>query len=117
MKRPPYARLFAKRAANSPNRNQSHWVLIGSESWETAREWEQQSHRVFTVSPPDADPSLLDWSMYRHASPPVGIVRCGWVDGDQLRCLVKALLAAGSPNIYDILGDTVYRRAVKGKAA
>ena len=110
MKRPPYAKLMADLAAHPRNRSQSHWVLIGGDAWNLAETWRDRHHRLFTVCPPGEDPHQFDWSMYRNAPPPVGLVRCGAVDGDQLHRLAQCLFAAGSPRIYDVLGDAIYQR-------
>lgn len=110
MKKPPYARLLSERARDPCHRNQSWWILIGADSWDTANTWRNRPHRVFTLCPLDTDPASLDWSLYRNAPPPVGLARCGQVDGNQLHALVQALLAAGSPRIYDLLTDTVYQQ-------
>jgi predicted nuclease of predicted toxin-antitoxin system len=117
MKRPPYARLLIERASDPRNRNQSHWILIGAESWDKGKVWAERPHRVFTVCPPESDPAQFDWSIYRKAPPPIGLVRCGNVNGDQLRALAEAVLRAGSPRIYDLSADTVYSRKPTRRAA
>ncbi|MCB2006003.1 MAG: hypothetical protein KDH93_13375 [Rhodoferax sp.] len=105
MKQPPFARLLRERA----HQHQSWWVLIGADAWDTANTWRNRPHRLFALCPPDADPRGLDWSVYRQAPPPVGLVRCGRVDGDQLHRLVQAMLSAGSPRLFDLLADAVYQ--------
>jgi hypothetical protein len=72
---------------------------------------------VFTVCPPDAEPASFDWSLYRKAPPPIGLVRCGNVQGNQVRELARCLLAAGSPRIYDLVADAIYLRAKTGRRA
>lgn len=115
--RPPFATLLAQRTQCTFN---SWWVLIGGESWVTAECWRRDSnrHRPFALCPPGEDPAVLDWSLYRRAPAPVGLVRCGQVDGDQLHRLVCALLADGTPRIFDLLGDATYTRsaACRGRA-
>ena len=106
MKRPPYSRLLAERA----DRPYSWWVLIGDDAWDKAAIWSEVQHRIFTLCPPGEDPAALDWSAYCVAPPPVGLVRCGDVDGAQARSLARVLLSAGSPRIYDLLADAVYKR-------
>ena len=106
-RRPPYARTLAERAA--PGR--SWWILIGADVWAVGNAWAEQQHRVFTLCPPGEDPAAFDWSAYRHAPPPVALARCGAVDGDQLRALAEALLAAGSPRLYDLIANVVYQHA------
>lgn len=110
MRHPPFAKLMAERVRDPHNRQQSYWVLIGAESWDKAARWRQEPHRVFAICPPGEDPGAFNWSVYRGAPPPVGLVRCGEVDGDQLQCLVQAMLAAGSPRVFDLLVDAVYQR-------
>lgn len=114
---PPFARLMSMRAADPKNRSQSHWVLIGEDCWERAAVWSKRRHRVFTVCPPDEAPGSLDWSRYRSSPPPVGLVRCGYVDDDHLVALVTAMFTDGAPRIFDPLGDAVYERNHRGVAA
>lgn len=114
-RRPPYAKLLTERAARTRN---TQWVLIGADAWQTARTWAQDCnrHRPFTICPPDADPCTFDWIQYRHAPPPVGLVRCGRVDGDQLRTLVQCLLQAGAPRVFDLFADASYRPSARSAA-
>ena len=104
MKRPPYSRLLAERA----DRPYSWWVLIGDDAWDKAAIWSEVQHRIFTLCPPGEDPAALDWSAYCVAPPPVGLVRCGDINGNQLQALVLMLLSAGSPRVYDLLVDSMY---------
>ena len=106
MKKPPYSRLQADRAKLP----YSWWVLIGSDAWDKARIWVDVDHRIFAVCPPGENPASFDWSAYRKAPSPVGLVRCGGVDGNQVQQLVRAMLSAGSPRIYDLLSDVAYSR-------
>jgi len=117
MKHPPYARLLVDRTRDPRNRQCSWWVLIGAVGWKKAQSWKRDPRRIFCLCPPGEDPARFNWSIYRDAPPPIGLVRCGSVDGHQLRQLAKALLAAGSPRIYDVLGDTVFHRQSKRAAA
>jgi hypothetical protein len=110
MKRPPYSQLMHHRSHDHRNRQQSFWILVGTDAWDKAKRWQAEPHRVFAICPPNENPATFDWSAYRQAPPPVGLVRCGDVDGDQLTRLVQVMLAAGSPRIYDISADTVYQR-------
>ena len=109
MKRPPYSRLLAERA----DRPYSWWVLIGADAWEKAAIWYEVQHRIFTLCPPSEDPAAHDWSAYRIAPEPVGLVRCGDVDGNQVQQLVRVMLSAGSPRIYDLFADVVYSRCTE----
>lgn len=109
LRQPPYARLMRKRAANPLNRSVAHAVLLGNDAWQTASRWREDSLRAFTLCPPGEDPAGFDWTIYRKAPPPVSLIRCGRVDGDQLHRLVRAMLAAGSPRIFDLLADAVYQ--------
>ena len=116
MRRAPYSRLVVDRAAEPMNQQQSWWVLIGADGWEKARCWASEPHRIFCLCPPNEDPARFNWSTYRDAPPPIGLVRCGRVDGDQLRQLAQALLAVGSPRIYDVLADAVFERSQRRTA-
>lgn len=104
LKRPPYSKLLSDRASHK----YSWWLLIGADAWTEAAIWAEQDHRVFTICPPGEDPYKFDWSFYRNAPPPVGLVRCGDVDGSQLQTLVRVMLSSGSPRIYDLLEDVIY---------
>jgi hypothetical protein len=105
-KRPPYAKLLSQRA---PLVHNNWWVLIGADSWNTARTWAERPHRVFALCPPETDPAAFDWSTFADAPfDRVAVARSGSVDADQLRALVHALLSAGSPPVYDLLGDQVH---------
>lgn len=108
MKRPPYAHQFIERRG----KNSCWWLLLGTDAWETGKRWESLHLRPFVVCPPNADPGLFDWSLFRDAPDPVGLVRCGEVDGVQLRALLGAVLAAGAPPIYDLFEDVRYAAEV-----
>lgn len=110
MKKPPFSRLLIERRAITAN---TWWVLLGFDAWQTANAWSQPSnrHRPFTLCPPGQDPNHYDWRAYRNAPAPVGLVRCGNVDGDQLRQLVTCLLRAGVQRVYDLFADLVYEVA------
>lgn len=111
MKRsPPYARLLVERAARTTN---TMWVLIGADAWQTASRWAEPNngHRPFTLCPPDQDPAIYEWSMYRDAPAPLGLVQCGEAQGDQLRQLVMVLLEAGAPRVLDLFEDVIYAGA------
>lgn len=112
LKRPPYSKVMTDRSRDSRNHCQSWWVLIGADAWRVARGWADPSrpHRIFALCPPGADPNALDWSAYRAAPVPVALYRCGRVDGGQMQVLVRAILGAGAPRIYDLVADTVFER-------
>jgi len=105
-RRPPYSKLLDERA----NRN-TWWILCGSDSWDTAKDWsEDDCHWPFTLCPPGEDPHQFDWTRYRDAPDPVALLRCGAVDGEQLRQLSIAMLNAGSTQIYDPAARVRYGR-------
>jgi hypothetical protein len=106
VKRPPYSKLCTDRA----DRRYSWWVLVGADAWDKGAIWAETPHRIFTLCPPEEDPGIFDWLAYRKAPPPVGLVLCGNVDGNQVQQLVRAMLSAGSPRIYDLLSDVAYSR-------
>jgi hypothetical protein len=115
MRKPPYFYLLAEQTAVG-NRN-SFWLLIGADSWEWAKQFSHESHRLFTLCPPDADPRQYDWSIYRAAPPPVALRRCGKVDGEQCQSAIRCLLKSGSPRVYDMRADAVYEPARQEAAA
>lgn len=109
-RRPPYADLLNERRQFSTN---TWWILVGTDAWSMAKQrWERASnnHRPFTICPHGADPRSFDWSVYREAPVPIGLVRCGDVDGQQLQSLARTVLQAGAVRVYDIFADATYVR-------
>ena len=105
--RPPYARILKERGRSTAN---TWWILVGLSAWSLAESWIQPSvnHRPFTICPPGADPRLFDWSVYREAPVPIGLVRCGDVDGQQLQSLVRTLIETGAPRVFDLFAGVSF---------
>jgi hypothetical protein len=107
---PPYGRALLSaegpRWGTSPNgEHVTINVCIGSQAWETARQWAPT--RLVALCPPGEDPKLYDWRFCAGADPIV-LWRCGDVDGVQFLDLVRAILAAGVTRVLDADTGTRY---------
>jgi hypothetical protein len=95
---PPYSKIIspimgAAWGLSPDGLHYPFWVLFGPGAWGKARQW-RQSMRRFVLLPPGDAPSAYGWGVLR-GHPPVLLLPCGAVTGEEVKALVVALLRDG----------------------